>query len=115
MVRQTDCIVANRGTLFGIVVAHADPKHPSYGKTVQVEVSHPPFSGPGGDSRTMDRWTHQLMPTTPRPTGWIAWGFDYDYELVTGHWTITLLYGSEVLVKKTFEVVANRRACSRTS
>lgn len=114
VVRRSNCIVAKPGTLFGIIVAHNDPQHPSYGRSLQVEVTHPPFTGPGGGSRTTDRWEQHLMPTTPRPTGWAAWGFDHDYELVPGPWTIAMSYNGEMLAKKSFEVVANRAACART-
>jgi hypothetical protein len=68
LIRRTDCIVARRGTRFGILARHDDPSRTVM--LVEISVTHPPITGPDGRSRSIDSWPMQLLKETPLYTGW---------------------------------------------
>lgn len=66
---------------------------------VTIVVTHPPM-GPDGVTRESYQsaiWTDAYALT--------AWQFEYDYELVTGPWTVSAWAGDRMVYSVAFEVV----------
>ena len=94
-VMPTTIAPAAMGVHIGILL-HRDP---AYTSPVRAITTHPPM-GPDGI-------TQQSFLTNQTPDGVIGmgWEFEYDYELLPGPWTMTLLDGDTVLYRAEFTVV----------
>ncbi len=99
LLRKTDCIVARLGAKMGIQVRHTRGR--SAPLPVDVEVRHPPITGPDGQARSVDSWKWEIV-TEPAFTGW---HFEEPYELVPGTYTIAILSNGRVAAQKQFTVI----------
>jgi hypothetical protein len=107
--RKTDCIVARLGVKMGIQVRHRETGRDWF--PVEVEVHHPPITGPDGQTRTVDTWSWELA-SHPLFTGW---NFEKPYELVPGRYTVAVVSNGKVVARKDFTVVLPGSSCAATS
>ncbi len=94
-VMPTTIVPATLGVHAGILL-HRDP---AYTAPLRVVVTHPPMGSDG--------MTEQSFFTNQPSDGKIGagWQFEYDYELLPGPWSITLLDGDTLLYRFDFTVV----------
>jgi hypothetical protein len=101
---QTDRIPCRVGETWGMRVRVADaPTDRPY--TVRKEVHHPPFRQPDGSVRTKSGREFKLQPG-PLPDLFSGWYFlkGYEYELVTGEWTLVVFIDDVEVARKAFNV-----------
>jgi Domain of unknown function (DUF3859) len=67
---------------------------------VRIEVTHPPM---GPDGITVESYPGAIWTDG---SGFAMYQFDYDYELVTGPWTVAAFLDTQELWSVTFDVVA---------
>ena len=103
---QTTTVVAALGTSFGIMVkVTGDP--PGELLNCSIRWIHPPLTNPtSGKTTERDEIRSEQRIGRSQPTGYT---FENAWELVSGNWTVQLIYNSRVLAEKTFNVVLPRR------
>lgn len=106
LVRSTDRIEACMGVEFGY---RLDLTGLTPGATVTFDkvVSTPPLRKP--DGRVTTGYTREFPVEVPGDGVLVAYegyGFDYDYELVPGEWTIEIWMSGKKLASRTFTVVS---------
>lgn len=106
LIRQTSCISAQLGTLFGIVVRHT-ASDASLRVPVQMVVKHPPITKPDGTIQTSGSGRKTLLSEGL----YLGWRFEEPYEMVPGIWTVQVHYNGKVVTEKKFTVVAEGRRC----
>jgi hypothetical protein len=93
-------VPARLGTRFGLRF-RVDSQAGASILRVRVRVLHPPLTGPGGVTRTLDEWDMDVNAGLPRYTGW---AFDEAWELVPGRWTFQILLAGALLLEEAFDV-----------
>lgn len=102
LVEQTTTVLAKLGTNFGVILKVTGD---SPGEFVNCSIRwiHPPLTNPNsGKTTERNEIRTQQMIDRAQPTGYT---FENAWEMVAGKWTVQLIYGSKVLVEKTFDVV----------
>jgi len=100
---ETDKIPASLGVLFGFqfAVTGLPAEKIIFGRVVH----HPPIQRPDGSVTTRSEFPSVApTPTNGCLVGGFSFGFDYDYELVPGKWTLEIWHGSQKLTEKSFDV-----------
>jgi hypothetical protein len=102
----TDTVPLHKGVGFGYLW-HATGLAPGFELTYRIH--HPPITRK--DGKRVDSFEEKLTLQSVDGEFETAdcYFLDEDVELVPGDWTITLLVEGQVLVTKTFHVVADRR------
>ena len=102
--KTTDIIPAELDTYFGFTYELVDLPP---GETVKLDIwlNHPPMKQPDGSTVTKSSYWQQI---TVSPEGKYAsaehFGFNHEYELVTGKWAFQYYLGQQLLLEKTFAV-----------
>ncbi len=68
-------------------------------------VTHPPMRKYDGSVSTGFKFKESFRPIRGMIASYTGYGFDHDYELLTGDWKIELWYGDTKLIEKTYHVV----------
>jgi hypothetical protein len=99
---RADTLDACMGTRFGVLFQIDEPA--LFGMdSLTMRVEHPPHHLP--DGRIVSVEDYQASPALDM-TVYGGFTFDHAYELTTGTWRFTLIYGKEPLATKSFEVKA---------
>ncbi len=103
LLAQTNQIPATRGVRFGFEFELTGlPPGPAQFTFV---ITHPPIREPDGSVVTRSEFPHPtVIPEEGFVVEAIAFGFDHDYELVPGKWTMEIWRDSRKVVERTFEV-----------
>ncbi|HEY0203334.1 MAG TPA: DUF3859 domain-containing protein [Acetobacteraceae bacterium] len=101
LLRHTDRIEAAPCRRFGAWFQFQPPGQAGFLPITQ-RLTHPLMTRPDGVSGTVEA-DDGLLDGEPVLSGF---SFTYDWEMVPGTWTFTLLSGGKVLAEKSFEVVA---------
>ncbi len=90
-----------KGTFFGYeFVVQGQPA--SSPVDVKVVIEHPPFQAPGSNQpSTVESWIQPILLGVPSVIGY---GFDEDWEMVAGTWTVRVYRGSRLLCERGFAV-----------
>ncbi len=97
-VSQTDRVSNALNTSFGIQYVLNGPRQGEE-VVVTMRILHPKIKG-----NTVKTWISR--PTTGAPAH-LGYGFDFEYERVPGTWTFQIIYGEQILIEKSFEVVVS--------
>lgn len=108
LIEKRDCIAAERGSRFGIVLHHT-ARDETLKVPVKVVLRHPPMTYPDGQVKTSDSWD-KLVVSEGLYTGW---RFDQPYEMVPGTWTFLIEQNGKVVAQKKFTVVSDYSRCPR--
>jgi hypothetical protein len=94
-------IPRTKGTFFGYeFVVEGQPKGSPV--DVKIVIEHPPFRVPGStETTTRESWVQPVVLGTPSFAGY---GFDEDWEMLAGTWTVRVYHGSRLLTEKDFAV-----------
>ncbi len=106
LIRSTDRIEACLGTEFGFRV-DVSGLVPGSTATLDKVVTTPPIQKP--DGKVLHGYTLDFPAVVPESGVLIAYegyGFDHDYELVPGSWTIEIWMSGKKLASRTFTVVS---------
>ena len=101
LLRRTDRIEAAPCRRFGAWFQVQPPGRAGLLPVTQ-RLTHPMMTRPDGATGTVEA-DDTLLDGSPILSGF---SFTYDWEMVPGTWTFTLLSGGQVLAEKSFEVVA---------
>ncbi|WP_158860967.1 DUF3859 domain-containing protein [Lunatibacter salilacus] len=99
----TNRIVGNKGVRFGIeyfIIGKSDQEE---SVEFTCKITHPPMTKP----KTNKQQSH-IEETKLNYTNLVSndyYAFEYDWEIVQGQWVFELMEGSNLLFKKSFEVV----------
>lgn len=107
---RTDTVKACPGTSFGLRYLAVSGLTPGPGG-VDVELRHPPFTGQGGNGRTVDRW-RAYIAGVPLEVGW---RFERDSEIFPGTWTFKLFADGKEIGARTFQVMRSATCISSLS
>ncbi|UYV36445.1 DUF3859 domain-containing protein [Rhodobacteraceae bacterium D3-12] len=98
---QTTRVPAALGLSFGVSIRLAEEQSNT---AVEFRVTHP--TGRPGE-RITERWTTQLSGAGPSLN---RFAFDYPEELILGLWVLEVVQAGEVVLRKSFDVVAPEAA-----
>jgi hypothetical protein len=104
LLKKADTVRASIGKTFGFrYVVHGYP----VGKNVTIKVVYL-YPSPG----LVDQKLHTVKPSTYRilsqtlgDTGWVAFTFDHEWELIPGNWSFQIWPKDRKLVEKVFSVL----------
>ncbi len=106
LVQQRDCIAAERGQRFGIVLGH-NARDGKLQVPVRVVLRHPSMTFPDGQVKTSDTWDKAVVSEGV----YTGWRFDHPYEMVPGTWTFLVEQNGKVVAQKKFTVVTDYSRC----
>ncbi len=101
LLRRTARIAAGPCRRFGVWF-QVRPPVPAWGVPITTRLTHPVMIRPDGQSGTVET-DEGLLFEEPALSGF---SFTYDWEMVPGTWTFSVLSGGKVLAEQAFEVTA---------
>jgi Domain of unknown function (DUF3859) len=101
----TDRIPMKIGLCFGIhfEICNLHPKD-EQDISLTIITKHPPITGPGGKTSHFEQRTGTRPVKDGRVLGIASYGFDHDYELVSGKWEFVVVYDGKTLCSNEFTV-----------
>ncbi|WP_166652580.1 DUF3859 domain-containing protein [Enterovirga rhinocerotis] len=113
---RTDRIVAKLCRSFGITVTLSAPTPRQMPRRVEVRVAHPTMTRADGAASSEHRFSSHVIDGETH----IGFGFDHDYELQPGAWSISVHARGTEIARKAFTVVlpppgAPRSECGEVS
>ncbi|MBF0342373.1 MAG: DUF3859 domain-containing protein [Magnetococcales bacterium] len=101
LLRRTEGIPASKGVEFGIeYVAFSTDSNQKIKLT--LELTHPPVTDPKTkQTSSSETWEKEITPGVKFQSGF---GFDQDWEVVPGPWTLKITSGCRNTLEKTFAV-----------
>jgi hypothetical protein len=105
LVCATNIIPAKIGLRFGM--AYEISSVPGPDRTIDVTkiARHPRITKPDGTAADGFTYVEKQNVQGGKVEGFTGYGFDHDYELVTGDWEFEIQYGGQTMAKQKFTVV----------
>jgi hypothetical protein len=104
LVSATNQIPARIGIRFGMTYEINKLPVPDGEAEITKIAKHPPITKPDGTTSTGFTFVEKQLVKNGPIVGWTGYGFDHDYELVTGRWEFEMKFDNKTLCKQEFIV-----------